>query len=142
MLNACANIGTRATLQIGTRVHSIATSSDWNQPTLVNALMTMYIKCGEPEKVVQMWKQQLQDSKVMAIEMYTSLLSACSKIGPSALRDGIQIQSEVTKSTLHPDELYHAALVNMYTKCGQPDTALSLWEAIQSDYDGVYDKCL
>lgn len=79
--------------------------------------------------VVQMWRQH---QLVGSIEMYTSMLTACAKIGPPALNDGIQIHSQVVKSDLQPDLQFHNILMNMYTKCGQPNT-LSLWETMRTN---------
>eukprot|EP00026_Physarum_polycephalum_P001143 Phypoly_transcript_01144.p1 GENE.Phypoly_transcript_01144~~Phypoly_transcript_01144.p1 ORF type:complete len:1168 (+),score=70.91 Phypoly_transcript_01144:126-3629(+) len=141
-LTACASMGTQPALEIGKRVHSIATSFNWNQPTLFNALVAMYTKCGEPETAIQLWKQQ-QATQMTSIELYTSMLTTCAKIGPTALSDGIQMHSQVMASkTLQPDPQFHAALVNMYVKCGEPNAALSLWKTIESNYDGLYDKCM
>lgn len=130
VLNACAAVGTPEALAIGELVHSFISSKNWNQPTLFNALGSMYTKCGKPEKALQVWRQR--ENQTVSIELCTSILSTCAKIGPQALNNGIEVHSQVSASkTLQPDLQYYAALVNMYSKCGQPNTALLVWETLQ-----------
>jgi pentatricopeptide repeat protein len=83
---------------------------------------------------VQLWRQH-QLNQPASIELYTTLLSAYAKVGPTALEDGIQVYSKVT-SSMKPDPQFYAALVNMYTKCGQHHTALSIWETLRNQNNG------
>lgn len=141
-LSACANMGTKFALEIGKRIHAITTSVKWNHPQLLNALITMYTKCNNPELAMQLWRQQVQH-QANSIQLYTSMLITCAKIGPPALSDGIWIYSEVAKSEiLQPDLQFYAAVVTMYSKCGQSTKALSLWQTIRTKYSGLYSKCI
>eukprot|EP00026_Physarum_polycephalum_P001283 Phypoly_transcript_01284.p1 GENE.Phypoly_transcript_01284~~Phypoly_transcript_01284.p1 ORF type:complete len:1084 (+),score=72.14 Phypoly_transcript_01284:226-3477(+) len=139
VLTACARVGTPVALEIGKRAHLLATAAKWTQPTVFSALVTMYTKCGSPETALHIWKQHLGQTAA-TVELYTSMLSTCATIGPAALHDGVQIHSRVMDShTMQPDIQFFAALVNMYSKCGQPANALSVWKNMQGNYVGLYD---
>lgn len=134
VLRACSDIGWSA-LQLGKQIHEIATDIHNTDIILQTALIGMYSKCGEPDIGLKIWKNLSMASRDFSETTYISVLTACANSGTSdALEIGMQIQTQFFGNLGAPSssvKLY-SALINMFTKCGKPETALQLWKRVSS----------
>ncbi|XP_059662535.1 pentatricopeptide repeat-containing protein At4g04370 [Cornus florida] len=161
VLSACAQLGS---FFLGSSIHGYILRQRMavDIPTQ-NALVTMYAKCGHldqscaafdmmEERDVVSWNAvvsgyaqngHLFKAFYLFNKMMTSLqkpdsitvvslLQACASIG--ALQQGKWIHNFVTRSCLRPCILIDTALVDMYSKCGDLDTARKCFDRM-SQYD-------
>ncbi|KAL6990744.1 hypothetical protein U1Q18_008866 [Sarracenia purpurea var. burkii] len=160
-LAACAQLGS---LTLGTSIHAYMLRKRMPLDTAAeNSLVTMYAKCNCLEqscvvfdkmekKDVISWNAivagyaqngNLCKSLYLFNEMRTSLqrpdsitvvslLQACAAIG--ALHQGKWIHNFIIRSRLGPCILIDTALVDMYSKCGDLDTARKIFD-MMSQYD-------
>lgn len=162
-LAACAQLGS---FDLGTSIHCYVLRQGMNLDiTAQNSLITMYAKCGHlhqsqvifqrmNEKDLVSWNAivdgytqngYLYEGLVLFSEMRTtlqkpdsltvvSLLQACASTG--ALHQGKWIHNFVIRGRLGPCILVDTALVDMYSKCGDLDTAQKCFNEM-SDWDLV-----
>ncbi|KAI8001073.1 Pentatricopeptide repeat-containing protein [Camellia lanceoleosa] len=162
-LAACGQLGS---LSLGTSIHAYMLRHRMPLDiTAENSLVTMYVKCNHLEQsrflfntmekrdvvswnaIVAGYAQNgnLCESLHLFNEMRTtlqrpdsitvvSLLQACASIG--ALHQGIWVHNFVIRSCLGPCILINTALVDMYCKCGDLDTAMKCFDRI-SQHDLV-----
>lgn len=83
-LRACALIGPTA-LQQGKEIHAMIT----NQADSLDALLTMYIACGERQQVALLWEQM--SNKLLTTKVCSVFLNTCANIGVTALGLGKQV---------------------------------------------------
>lgn len=82
VLHACAVMGPVA-LEYGKDIHNMITSRGVQiDPILCEALLEMYIKCGEKQCVVDMWNTT---TTIQTAKICTVFLSACAEVGATAL---------------------------------------------------------
>jgi pentatricopeptide repeat protein len=100
-----------------------------------NALINMYTKCGQPNTAISLWEMIRNNNSVTASSVtYNCVLAACADIGPPAITVGTQIHSLLIKDKVEQEDIV-VALLNMYTRCGQPLNSLALWKNFTSSFD-------
>lgn len=67
----------------------------------------------------------------LGAKTFTTVLSACAELGtPPALVVGKLLHSKITENMW--DTHLAVAVMEMYTKCGDPQTALAVWKQLNS----------
>ncbi|XP_057813455.2 pentatricopeptide repeat-containing protein At4g21065 [Cryptomeria japonica] len=155
ILPACGKMGA---LEKGMDIHqSIIENGFPSDISVPNALIDMYAKCGRlekarelfdnmPQRDVVSWnamtagyaqngfaEKALEIFKLMHLEgvkpdstTFVSILPACAKMG--ALEQGMDIHQSVIESGFLSDVVVASALVDMYAKCGNVNTARDLFD--------------
>eukprot|EP01018_Ginkgo_biloba_P019043 Gb_02373 [translate_table: standard] len=155
VLTACAGL---SALQEGKEIHDHIIQSGFKSDVFVwTALINMYAKCGStdiacylfdkmPERNVVSWnamisgyaqngqadealnlfhEMQLADIKPISVTM-VSVLSACAHLG--ALQEGKWIHNCIIRRGFASDTFVGTALVDMYSKCGDIETARRVFD--------------
>lgn len=121
ILTACAEMGS---LEFGQQVHSHIVASNISRANVVveSALINMYVKCGQPHKAIEVWRENsvLKPNSIT----YHSLLLAAAQL--ASLEIGKEIHSATIKDNLQNDTSIQQALINMYTKVGNIEGAFSV----------------
>lgn len=95
VLSACSSSETA--LDIGATIHErvdqrvLAQVSHASIVVYYTALISMYTKCGFPEKAVEVYSEMRQRNVQHVAVTYTCLCAECGAVGPSALAVGRQI---------------------------------------------------
>jgi len=131
ILKACADTGESA-LEVGASVHNhIRASSFKTDIILENALLSMYLKCGQPQLVIA-YMEELLAKKLLVPDSATYVISltACANLGTKqALAFGAKLHAAIqTQGNLRIDINLKDALVKMYSKCGGSLEVVNLWE--------------
>ena len=92
----------------------------------INAIQSLQKALCGLQQTNEIWNQIKQKQfKLNAVE-YTLLLKSCAQ--PSHLDFGQDIMRHLRSDTsLKRDNILTTAIVNMYSRCGRPELALSLW---------------
>lgn len=133
VLSACVGVGAPS-LDVGKEVHALVENSTFtNDVVVVTALINMYCKCGEPLQMIPLWERLRSVSSYSAITC-VCVLTACAALGtPAALSVGQQVHTLLSQqSDIVVDVVLMTALISMYAKCGDPQTALQVWRDLTS----------
>jgi len=167
---ALATLGTPAALERGESLLEQAKKNGTQSSLLVwdeylySAVLTMYTKCGIPQKALDFWDDIPIKKRTRSV--LTCVFAACAALGSkAALERGEAILAECNNITGTPtalelgentitvtnntlgfgwDQYMYSALLSMYTKCGVPPRALDFWSKLPSkDYsEGVFASAL
>eukprot|EP01112_Ceratiomyxa_fruticulosa_P012827 TRINITY_DN3578_c0_g1_i14.p1 TRINITY_DN3578_c0_g1~~TRINITY_DN3578_c0_g1_i14.p1 ORF type:complete len:143 (-),score=39.22 TRINITY_DN3578_c0_g1_i14:284-712(-) len=88
----------------------------------------MYTKCGEPNKAIAVYDHMIGNNITPNEITYINILSAISNLGPTALEKGKQIHQHITQHKLDTDVILLNSLIQMYTKCGEPNKSIELYD--------------
>ena len=105
MLSACTDLATPHALGIGKDVHrriqqqSVGGGGPLDLQ-LHTYLMNMYLRCGEPAKVLSLWSEVPAGTVSPYNSLYTATLTACAKIGPDALKTGEEVVAFLSVSDI------------------------------------------
>ncbi|KAI5055436.1 hypothetical protein GOP47_0028957 [Adiantum capillus-veneris] len=94
-----------------------------------NTLISAYCDCGLNEKALKLfYKMKRADIKP---DKYTfaNVLKACTNL--KSLEEGEKVRLYIDKSGISSNPFLDAAIVNMYAKCGNLESAHSAFDAIQ-----------
>jgi hypothetical protein len=131
-LAAIADIGL-SVIDEGSYVHSLLSASELMQEDVMAALLNMYARCGQPLKALELWKVFVTsyDGKgtlPSSLALYTAIFTACATLRTNdALDVGSAAHSMMEKSVAESNPITNTAIIKMYSQCGDPSTALSLW---------------
>ncbi|PWA90920.1 Pentatricopeptide repeat-containing protein [Artemisia annua] len=99
-----------------------------------------YSRVGEFEEVVCLF-EMMQELGVRPNEsVLVSVLTACGNIG--ALAQGLWVHSYAKRYHLDSNTILATALVDMYSKCGYPDLALSVFNSISVKDTGAWNAII
>ncbi|PWA87126.1 Pentatricopeptide repeat-containing protein [Artemisia annua] len=105
-----------------------------------SAMMAAYSRVGEFEEVVCLF-ETMQELGVRPNEsVLVSVLTACGNIG--ALAQGLWVHSYAKRYYLDSNTILATALVDMYSKCGYPDLALSVFKSISVKDTGAWNAII
>ncbi|OVA16769.1 Pentatricopeptide repeat [Macleaya cordata] len=91
-----------------------------------SAMISGYVNAGHCKEALDLFKDmQVAKVKTDKITM-TSLLSACASLG--AIEQGRWIHAYIDKNGIEVDAHLSTALVDMYSKCGRIDHALTIFQ--------------
>ncbi|XP_057871438.2 pentatricopeptide repeat-containing protein DOT4, chloroplastic isoform X2 [Cryptomeria japonica] len=92
------------------------------------AIVAGYVQNGLVDKALEIFKQmQLTSIKPNALT-FTSILSACAKLGDS--EQGMEIHQKIIENRFVSDVRLLTALIDMYAKCGNLQKAYVLFDKI------------
>jgi pentatricopeptide repeat protein len=121
LLNACAF---QANLTEGKKIHQeILNKKITIDPPMQNALISMYSKCGDWPSVMQFATKLNTDTSIF-------LLNACAE--QKNVEFGNTLHSEIRKQGIEMDLLLYNALISMYAKFGDKETAFNLFEEMKA----------
>nr|GEZ99012.1 hypothetical protein [Tanacetum cinerariifolium] len=105
-----------------------------------SAMMAAYSRVGEFEEVVYLF-ETMQELGVRPNEsVLVSVLTACGNIG--ALAQGLWVHSYAKRYHFDSNTILATALVDMYSKCGHPDLALSVFKSISVKDTGAWNAII
>ncbi len=139
-LKACAEIGNEDSLAAGERIIAMVSDMKVNLDIkFENACMSLFTQCGKPSTALRLW--DAMHGRPTAVS-YVCALSACAASGPSELHSGQQIHSQMPEK-MQRDPIVASALIAMYMRCGQPISALKIWqEMLQNGIDYNTITCI
>lgn len=130
-LKACADIGNQEALDIGLQIQSYISTlpESMVDMALHNSLIHMLVKCGAAKRAVAYWHYLASSNSTnLNPQIATSALLACAQLGPGSLELGKSIHKLI--GTTNDNMIYQAALISMYSKCGDIPAALHTWNSI------------
>ncbi|KAL6329481.1 hypothetical protein AAG906_021176 [Vitis piasezkii] len=136
MVSACSYLGSK---HLGRKLHNFVISSKMDiDTTLRNAIMDMYMKCGDLDTAVEMFNNCEQASEALVLGIggvepnditFTSILSACSHAG--LIDEGRKCFADMTKLSV-PEMKHYACMVDMLGRAGFLNEAFRLIKKIPS----------
>lgn len=96
------------------------------------AMITGYVKNGQSEEALIMFLEMLRDGVKPNEATYVNTLSACSDL--AGLCEGLQMHQMISKTIYQVSTFVVSALINMYSKCGDLNTARKIFD------DGMLSK--
>jgi pentatricopeptide repeat protein len=94
-----------------------------------NSMITSCSQNGKPEEAIELFRQMGMEGTRYDCVSISAALSACANL-PS-LRYGKEIHGVVVKGAFSPDLFAESALVDMYAKCGNLNSARSVFDKMQ-----------
>lgn len=132
MLKACTSMNM---LELGLMVHKYITESRMkrNDILLETALMNMYVSCGQPQQAFGIW-DHIQTYRLTPTSL-TYKIALVAAAAAQALDFGKMIHVHLSQSKVFAwkDLSLVNSLMNMYMKCGQPQTALVIGKQMQAN---------
>ncbi|XP_057844167.1 pentatricopeptide repeat-containing protein At2g03880, mitochondrial [Cryptomeria japonica] len=99
---------------------------DEPDPCSWTSMIAAYCKCGLPEEAFVLLNQMKKTGVKPSEYTFASVLPACSQLG--ALKEGIEIHSDIIRSGFQSDMYVQSALVDMYVKCGRMKDACRVFD--------------
>lgn len=104
---------------------------------LNTAVIRALQQCNRPEKALEVWNQLNRIEGGLAPVKwdrvaFICILSVCAALGRTALASGEAVHSFISHADLRQDARLFATLLNMYVKCGKPESAIRLAEELWS----------
>jgi pentatricopeptide repeat protein len=129
VLAACADLGATA-ITHGAKIHSLLTENELKQEDVMAALLNMYARCGQPLTSLELWKSFVLDTCPSSPAVYTAIFTACATLRTTeALAVGSVARNMMNKAGITANVITNTAMIQMYARCGDPDSALSLWSS-------------
>ncbi|XP_071737223.1 pentatricopeptide repeat-containing protein At5g06540-like [Rutidosis leptorrhynchoides] len=105
-----------------------------------SVIMAAYSRISDFEKVVSLFKK-MQELGIKPNEsVLVTVLTACAHLG--ALAQGLWVHSYAKSCNLISNPILATALVDMYSKCGCPDLALSVFNSIYVKDTGAWNAII
>ncbi|KAJ0105058.1 hypothetical protein Patl1_18023 [Pistacia atlantica] len=122
-------------LTVGKQIHGLVFSHGLrNDVRTETALMDMYFKCGDPEAGLTMFSQSQNRNLVMWSAVVSNcaqdVLRACSALAFKSR--GMEIHGLAVKLALDADTFLGGAIVDMYGKCGDLESAQKVFSGLPS----------
>lgn len=131
--------------------HFVAANTNSQNPVQWNILISSYVSRGHFEEAIIAYKQMCHKRIRPDNFTYPSILKACSE--QSNLDFGKEVHTSINASSLNSDLFVQNALISMYGKCGDLETARSIfnrmlikdevsWNSMISEYasKGMWDE--
>ncbi|XP_024015271.1 putative pentatricopeptide repeat-containing protein At1g64310 [Eutrema salsugineum] len=101
-----------------------------SEPDLVacSSLITGYSKCGNHKEALYLFSELIMIGKKPDCVIVAVVLGSCAELSNSLY--GNEVHGYVIRLGLEPDIKVCSALIDMYSKCGFLDSAMSLFERI------------
>ena len=105
-----------------------------------SAIMAAYSRVGDFKEVLCLFRR-MQEAGIKPNEsVLVSILTACANLG--ALAQGLWIHSYAKLCSFDSNTILATALVDMYSKCGCVDSALSTFHGIRSKDAGAWNAMI
>lgn len=108
--------------------HLVATNTSSQNPLQWNVLISSYVKRGHFEEAILAYKHMCQKQIKPDNFTYPTILKACAEL--SNLDFGKEVHMSIDASSLSTDLFVQNALISMYGKCGDLDTARSIFNGM------------
>ncbi|KAJ0031923.1 hypothetical protein Pint_13027 [Pistacia integerrima] len=95
-----------------------------------SAIMAAYSRISDFKEVLSLFRQMQETGMKPNESGLVSVLTACAHLG--ALTQGLWVHSYARRYNLDKNMILATALVDMYSKCGHVESALSVFEGISS----------
>ena len=83
-----------------------------------NALLNMYVRCGNPFHAISLWSQNEKSDGIQPdITTYSNILTACGETGNLSL--GKEVHAIIKSRRLPLDAIVDSCLIKMYSDCGR-----------------------
>jgi pentatricopeptide repeat protein len=126
IFTTCANIGPPG-ISIGKDVHShLNTAMVGMDVILLNTIINMYDKCGQPSLALEFFTQHRQQVRPDSIT-YSTILAACGNVGSGCFKVGEAIFLQSCNENLM-DLSVLAAFLRLLVKCGHAEQVNSVWK--------------
>lgn len=99
-----------------------------------NSMISGYVSCDEEAEALVIYKQMRANGVQEDSSTLASVMSACCSLG--YLTHGKQMHCHACKVGVNDDVVVASALVDMYSKCGNPDSACQLFHELKA-YDTI-----
>ncbi|KAF2282369.1 hypothetical protein GH714_043831 [Hevea brasiliensis] len=93
-----------------------------------SAIMAAYSRAGDFKEVLCLFRRMQEVGMVPNESVLVSVLTACAHLG--AITQGLWVHSYVKRFNLEANPILATALVDMYSKCGHVDSAVSVFKSI------------
>ncbi|CAL5072915.1 unnamed protein product [Urochloa decumbens] len=94
-----------------------------------NAMISCYVQCGQCREALDLYNRMQSHGLAPDEVTLVAVLSACGQIGD--LTVGKMIHLYIRDNMDNPDVSLVNSLMDMYAKCGQVDTAISLFDEMR-----------
>jgi pentatricopeptide repeat protein len=95
-----------------------------------NAMMWGHVKCGQGQKVLELWQQMHQEEVQPDRITFLRVLNTCATV--AALEEGRAIHKQIVQTNYEADVYVGSSLVNMYAKCGSIEDAQRVFNNMAS----------
>lgn len=132
LLKACADVGSKEALVIGQQIQVFTRSLPDSKVDMAlhNAIVHMLSRCGDPKAAIEYWNFLASTKSAdLSTPIATTMLTACSQLGPEYLQHGRAIFKLMDTPNSRENPLFVAAVINMLAKCGDSSAALAVWDS-------------
>jgi pentatricopeptide repeat protein len=98
----------------------------------MNSLMSMYLKCGDPLSVIDVWHKLLKANLQPTQTSLVVILQACGDAAD--FKCGDSVYQYILHNNIEGEVMVETALVQMFVKCMQTGKALDLWQEMISTH--------
>ncbi|XP_057507709.1 pentatricopeptide repeat-containing protein At5g48910-like [Actinidia eriantha] len=105
-----------------------------------SAMMAAYSQVSDFRQVLSLFRQMQEVGIKPNESVLVSALTACAHLG--ALAQGLWIHSYAKRHNLESNPILATALVDMYSKCGGVESALSVFEGIPNKDAGAWNAII
>eukprot|EP01112_Ceratiomyxa_fruticulosa_P018612 TRINITY_DN5986_c0_g1_i1.p1 TRINITY_DN5986_c0_g1~~TRINITY_DN5986_c0_g1_i1.p1 ORF type:complete len:638 (+),score=94.87 TRINITY_DN5986_c0_g1_i1:51-1964(+) len=126
-LKACASSG--LVIQKVRQIEEIVQKRRINDPQLNGALIYAYSRNNDNQRALEIFMKLDQVEPIVSVKTFTEGLVACGNLGPTALETGKKIHALIQQRNTPIDTKMYNQLIEMYTRCGEPQTALKIFES-------------
>ncbi|KAM0037197.1 putative tetratricopeptide-like helical domain superfamily [Helianthus debilis subsp. tardiflorus] len=105
-----------------------------------SAIMAGYSRVSEFEEVVSLFATMQELGIEPNESVLVTVVTACAHLG--ALAQGLWVHSYAKRRNLDSNPILATALVDMYSKCGYPDLALSVFDTISVKDTGAWNAII
>ncbi|MQM00881.1 hypothetical protein Taro_033619 [Colocasia esculenta] len=95
-----------------------------------NNVLSCYYQDGQPAKALEVFERMRSSGFEPDSVTFTTVFSACARL--AAVDFGKKVHEDLVRSGLQLDGYVSSALVDMYGKCGCPDSAREIFEQIRA----------
>ncbi|KAJ7519277.1 hypothetical protein O6H91_20G031400 [Diphasiastrum complanatum] len=93
-----------------------------------NAMIMGYVKCGQGEKGLNLFKQMQQNGIEPDNATFVAALTACASL--TALEDGKCVHTQIIQSGCESNVVVASCLIDMYAKCGSIEDARKVFDGM------------
>ncbi|KAI9191455.1 hypothetical protein LWI28_008680 [Acer negundo] len=105
-----------------------------------SAIMAAYSRVSDFKEVLSLFRQMQEAGTNPNESVLVSVLTACAHLG--AVTQGLWVHSYAKRYNLDKNFILATALVDMYSKCGDVESALSVFEGISDKDAGAWNAMI
>ncbi|KAJ4708277.1 Pentatricopeptide repeat-containing protein [Melia azedarach] len=105
-----------------------------------SAMMATYSRVSDYKQVLSLFREMQEAGTKPNESALVSVLTACAHLG--AITQGLWVHSYAKRYNVDKNMILATALVDMYSKCGHVDAALSVFEGISKKDAGAWNAMI